>query len=94
MTKGWRGQRNNPGARPLPRASTRALVLIKGLHTVAWFSIEACMIYLLYAGFVRRSDRTATIAGAIVCGRVSSPSRVDFGVHLQAWQGGLECRAA
>lgn len=45
-----------------------ALVAIKGLHTLAWFSIETCMIYLLYAGLARRSDRRAAIAGAVVGG--------------------------
>ncbi|HVS05793.1 MAG TPA: hypothetical protein VHK65_06460 [Candidatus Dormibacteraeota bacterium] len=68
MTTGWRGQGEYPPERPLPRASRQALVAIKGLHTLAWFSIEACMIYLLYAGFARRSDRRAAIAGAIVGG--------------------------
>ena len=68
MTTGWRGQGEYPPERPLPRASRRALVAIKGLHTLAWFSIKACMIYLPYAGFARRSDRRAAIAGAIVGG--------------------------
>jgi hypothetical protein len=59
---------NDPPERPLPQASRRAPVAIEGLHTLAWFSIEACMVYLLYAGFVRRSDRNAAVAGAIVGG--------------------------
>jgi len=41
-----------------------ALVAIKGLHTLAWFSIEACMIYLLYAGLARRSDPTSRHRGS------------------------------
>jgi hypothetical protein len=68
MTSGWQGQGKYPPERPLPRASRRALVAIKGLHTLTWLSIEASMIYLLYAGFARRSDRTAAVAGAIVGG--------------------------
>jgi hypothetical protein len=46
--------------------SGAALVAVKVLHTAAWFSIEACMIYVLCAGLARRSDRSAAIAGAVV----------------------------
>ena len=48
--------------RPVPLAA------IKAVHTLAWFSIESCMIYLLYAGFMKRSDRRAAIAAAVVAG--------------------------
>lgn len=48
-----------PGARTL-------LAVIKTVHTLAWFSIESCMVYLLYAGFRKQSDRRAAIAGAVV----------------------------
>ncbi len=41
---------------------------IKAFHTLAWFSIEACMVYLLYAGFAKRSDRRAAVAAAVVGG--------------------------
>jgi hypothetical protein len=43
-------------------------VAIKTVHTLAWLSIESCMAYVLYAGFARRSDRSAAIAAAIVAG--------------------------
>ncbi len=43
-----------------------ALVAIKVFHTLAWFSIESCMVYLLYAGFAKRSDRRAAVAAAVV----------------------------
>jgi hypothetical protein len=46
----------------------RRLVGIKAIHTLAWFSIESCMIYLLYAGLRKRSDRRAAIAAAVVGG--------------------------
>jgi hypothetical protein len=36
------------------------------LHTAVWFSIEACTIYVLYAGFAGRSDRRAGIAAAVL----------------------------
>ena len=31
------------------------LTAIKLIHTLAWFSIESCMAYVLWAGFMRRS---------------------------------------
>jgi len=48
-----------------PRA---LLAAIKAIHTLAWFSIESCMMYLLYAGFARRSDRRAALAAVVVGG--------------------------
>jgi hypothetical protein len=46
--------------------SGAALRAVKAIHTLAWFSIEACMAYVLYAGFARRSDRRAGIAAGVV----------------------------
>jgi hypothetical protein len=52
-----------------PRPSDAALLkAIKAIHTLAWFSIEACMVYVLYAGFAGRSDRKARIAAGVVAG--------------------------
>jgi hypothetical protein len=48
--------------------ASRALVAVKVVHTLAWFSIEACMVYLLYAGFAKRTDRRAAVAAAVVGG--------------------------
>ncbi len=45
-----------------------ALTAIKLVHTLAWFSIESCMLYVLYAGFARRSDRRVVVAAAVVGG--------------------------
>lgn len=42
------------------------LAAVKLVHTFAWFSIESCMIYVLYAGFRRRSDRRVAIAAGVV----------------------------
>ena len=50
------------------RHSGAALTVIKVVHTLAWFSIESCMLYVLYAGFARRSDRRAAIAAGVVAG--------------------------
>jgi uncharacterized protein YndB with AHSA1/START domain len=55
-----------PGSAPPARGSEAALQAVKTIHTLAWFSIEACMVYVLYAGFARRSDRRAGIAAAVV----------------------------
>ena len=48
------------------RGSDAALRATKAIHTLAWFSIEACMMYVLYAGFAGRSDRRAGIAAGVV----------------------------
>jgi len=45
-----------------------ALTAVKLIHTLVWFSIECCMVYVLWAGFSRRSDRRAAIAAGIVAG--------------------------
>jgi hypothetical protein len=60
-----------PEPRPSPPVapaggSDAALRAVKAIHTLAWFSIEACMVYVLYAGFARRSDRRAGIAAGVV----------------------------
>ncbi len=47
-----------------------ALTAVKVVHTLAWFSIESCMGYVLYAGFARRSDRSAAIAASVVAGEI------------------------
>lgn len=51
-------------ARPRPDA----VAAIKTAHTLAWASIEACVLYVLYAGFAGRTDRRAGIAAVVVCG--------------------------
>ena len=50
----------------LAGGSDAALRVVKAIHTLAWFSIEACMVYVLYAGFAGRSDRRAGIAAGVV----------------------------
>ena len=47
------------------------LAAVKVVHTLAWFSIESCMLYLLYSGLVGRSDRCAAVAGAVVAGEIA-----------------------
>jgi hypothetical protein len=59
-----RGHAPSPARRA--RGSGAALTVIKLVHTVAWFSIESCLVYVLWSGFTRRSDRRAGIAAAVV----------------------------
>ncbi|MFI5592324.1 hypothetical protein ACIA5G_45250 [Amycolatopsis sp. NPDC051758] len=42
------------------------LVVIKVVHTTAWFAIESCFSYVLYSGLAKRSDRRAALAGGVV----------------------------
>jgi len=56
------------GARRAPRGAAAALVAVKAVHTLAWFSIEACVVYVLATGVAGRSDRRAALAGAVVAG--------------------------
>jgi hypothetical protein len=52
---------------PAPDASRRAaLAAVKLVHTLAWFSIESCMVYVLWAGLRRHSDRRAAVAAGVV----------------------------
>jgi len=67
----WDPRRGRPRAdpaRPVPGRNDVALAVIKAVHTLAWFSIESCMAYVLYAGVARRTDRRAALAGAVVGG--------------------------
>lgn len=45
-----------------------AVTAIKAFHTLAWLSIESCVVYVLYTGMVGRTDRRAGIAAAVVAG--------------------------
>jgi hypothetical protein len=45
-----------------------AVVGVKAVHTLIWASIEACMLYILAAGFARRTDRRVAIATGVVAG--------------------------
>jgi hypothetical protein len=45
-----------------------AVAAIKAFHTLAWLSIESCVVYVLYAGLVGRTDRRVGVAAAVVTG--------------------------
>ena len=50
-----------------PRRRRQAvLTAVKLIHTLVWFSIESCMVYVLWAGFRRQSGRRAAIAAGVV----------------------------
>jgi hypothetical protein len=51
-----------------PKVHARRLALIRGVHTAAWFSVESCVGYLLWAGATGRSDGRAGAAAAVVAG--------------------------
>lgn len=52
-----------PARDPLRWATLAAVKLV---HTLAWFSIESCMVYVLWAGFRRQSDHRVAIAAGVV----------------------------
>jgi hypothetical protein len=64
----WRRRTRPDRTQPARGRNDVALALIKAAHTLAWFSIESCMAYVLYAGAARRTDRRAALAGAVVAG--------------------------
>jgi hypothetical protein len=53
---------------PPRQVHARRLALIRSIHTAAWFTIEFCVGYLLWAGATGRSDRRAGTAAAVVAG--------------------------
>ena len=47
---------------------TLALVSLKAVHSLLYFSIEFCMGYLIYAGLKGREDKRTAIAASVVVG--------------------------
>ena len=66
QTHWWWSKADRPSREWLARHPGAVLEAIKTVHTLAWFSIESCMIYLLYTGFARRSDRRVVVAAVVV----------------------------
>jgi hypothetical protein len=65
--------------RPRTEAAPRAVAVrprpaviagIKAFHTLAWGSIESCVLYVLYAGLRGRTGRRVGIASGIAAGEV------------------------
>lgn len=42
------------------------LRVVKVFHTVVWFTVEGCTLYVLVAGIRKRSDRRAGASAAVV----------------------------
>jgi hypothetical protein len=45
-----------------------AVAAVKAVHTLAWASIESCVVYVLVAGLLGRTDRRVVGAAAVVAG--------------------------
>ena len=61
----WSPWRPRSDARPQALAAQPrpdAVAAIKTVHTLAWASIEACVLYVLHAGFAGRTDKRVGIA--------------------------------
>jgi hypothetical protein len=43
-----------------------AVAAIKAVHTLAWLSIELCVVYVLVAGLAGRTDKRVGIAASVV----------------------------
>jgi hypothetical protein len=64
-----------------------ALLAIKAAHTLVWFSIESCMVYMLYAELANRTNRRAAIAAAVIAAESlvwSAGSKRQFTAHKAA----------
>ena len=64
----WRPHAEADGTPPTVTPRPEAVVAVKLVHTLAWLSIESCVVYVLYAGFAGRTDRRAGVAAAVVAG--------------------------
>jgi hypothetical protein len=54
--------------KPLDWWRESAIVAVKSVHTLAFLIIQSCIVYLLYAGLRRRTDRSAAIAATVALG--------------------------
>ncbi len=66
----WRPRTDAAPRAVAERPRPAVVAAIKSVHTIAWLSIESCVLYVLYAGLRGRADRRAGITGAIVAGEV------------------------
>jgi len=58
--------RNHSEAASKPHPA--AVAAIKTFHTLAWLSIESCVVYVLYKGVIGRTDRRVGMAAAVIAG--------------------------
>lgn len=64
----WRPQSELAGTELTVTPRPAAVTAIKVVHTLAWLSIESCVVYVLYVGFAGRTDKRVGIAAAVVAG--------------------------
>lgn len=64
----WRPRPDTTPQNPTAPPRTAVIPAIKIVHTLAWLSIESCVLYVLYTGLAGRTDKRVGIAGAIVVG--------------------------
>ncbi|HJW00950.1 MAG TPA: hypothetical protein VJ617_17800 [Arthrobacter sp.] len=57
-----RGRGNATAAKENPGA----VAAIKAVHTLAWLSIELCVVYVLASGLAGRTDKRVGMAAAVV----------------------------
>ena len=70
MLRGLKRRAEQARSASVPVRPAAAVAAIKTVHTLAWLGIESCVLYLLYAGFARRTDKRAAAAAAVVGGEV------------------------
>lgn len=70
-----------------------AIAAVKTIHTLAWLSVESCVIYTLYAGFAGRTDKRAAAAAAVVAGEVLLFAGNGFRCPLTELAGRLGARS-
>lgn len=66
-----------------------AFELVKSVHTAIWFTIEAAVLYLLGTGLLRRTDKRAAIAGAVVTAEIAIFAASGFRCPLTGVAEGL-----
>lgn len=66
-TRRWSsGLRQRDAAGSGTETNHAAVVAIKAVHTLAWLSIESCVVYLLITGLAGRTDKSVGLAAAVV----------------------------
>jgi len=56
----------HPVRAQMTRVNNVLVVVIKGLHTAIWAAVESCVLYVLVAGLLGRTDKRVGLAGAVV----------------------------
>jgi hypothetical protein len=66
----WRPRTDTAPRAVVAQPRPAVVAAVKAVHTLAWASIESCVLYVLYAGLRGRTGRRAGIAGGIIAGEV------------------------